>query len=71
MQIPTGDWIVIMRHARDTRSSGEIIKYLVSERIAKAVAALNQHNSDNWNYWAMPIHEYHKPYSEKQNESII
>jgi hypothetical protein len=56
MFIPQGDWIVVMRHVRDTSSRGTIVKLGLKEPSARYVAQSRQH--PNYNYWAMPGREY-------------
>ena len=57
MLIPQGDWIVVMRHVRDSKSRGEIIKGGLTESQAKYRARANR-DVKGWNFWAMHRKDY-------------
>lgn len=68
MTIPTGDWIVVQRKAGDTHAGGEIVKFGVTEKVARnhaaalTVLAEDQRRADPAqvarNYWPMNIEDY-------------
>ena len=56
---PSGDWCVIQRSTRDTRSAGEIVQANLSEKLANALAQeMNEDSAGHWNYWVIPQNKF-------------
>ena len=62
MHIPTGNWVVVKRRVRDISSGGEIVKYLIPERMARILARGYSINNPNYHFWAMHINEYNNTF---------
>lgn len=55
--IPQGDWIVVQRAVRDSKSRGVIVRAGLKEETAKRIAH-EARDVRTHNYWAMPKSSY-------------
>ena len=55
---PSGNWAIIMKHVRDYKTPGEMIRCNISKAEAETLVALyNNDRLGNWNYWAINCEE--------------